>query len=221
MALRTTDDVYVGGHFSANSMTISNGAVNDAAVASNAAIQRSKLEQNTLVAFPVPFENLRVHDAMQTVLPGTSASDDLGLYGGTFGTSQPLVRTYDVKAAGAQALYARCLIPLPAEYDAGETITLRVYAGMVTTVADTSCTIDVQAYQVDKDNSISSDLCATAAQSMNSLTFAAKDFTITPTTLSRGDLLDVRFAVAVNDAATGTAVIAAIAGIDLLCDIRG
>lgn len=221
MAVRTTDDLYVGGHLSANTMTVSSGAVDNVSVASDAAIARSKLAQDTLTPFPVPFEIFRVHDAFQTVLPGTSATDDLGLYGGTFGTSQPLIRTYDVKTVGATTLYARAMIPLPAEYDGGETISLRLYAGMVTTVADTSCTIDVEAYQVDKDNSISADLCATSAQSINSLTFAAKDFTITPTALTPGDLLDVRIAVAANDAATGTEVIAAIAGVDLLCDIRG
>lgn len=184
-------------------------------------ITRLVLSQDDLFVFPVPFTDLRVHDALQTPLPGTSASDDLGLYGGTFGTSQPLIRTYDVKAAGATTLYARTLLRLPAEFQAAETIKLRIGAGMVTTVAGTSATVGVAAYKVGKDNSLGSDLSATSAQSINSLTFANKDFTITSSGLSPGDVLDVRIAIAVNDGASATAVIAAIAGIDLLADVKG
>ena len=202
-------------------MTIPANAVTDNSVAANAAIQRSKLEQNTLRSFPINMTDWRVHDALQTVLPGTSASDDLGLYGGTFGSSGPLIRTYDVKAAGAVTLYARALVRLPAEYDPGETVSIRAKAGMVTTVADTTATIDFQIYASDKQGGVGSDLCTTSAASINSLTFANKDFSITATALSPGDWLDVRVTVAVNDAATGTAVIAAIGAIELLCDIRG
>ncbi len=181
---------------------------------------RANLAQDDLKPFPIPFTDFRVHDALQTVLPGTAANDDLGLYGGTFGSSQPLIRTEDVKTL-TKSEYARALVRLPAEYVAAETVTLRLSAGMVTTIAGTSCTIDVEAYRVGKDNSLGSDLCATAAQSINSLTFANKDFTITSSGLSPGDVLDIRVTISVVDAATGTAVIGAIGGADLLCDVKG
>jgi hypothetical protein len=61
----------------------------------------------------------------------------------------------------------------------------------------------------------------TAATDMNNLTFANKDFVITGSSLSPGDVLDIRIAVAVNDAASVAAVIAALAATDLLCDIKG
>ncbi len=92
---------------------------------------------------------------------------------------------------------------------------------MVTTVAGTSATVDVEAYKIGKDNTLGSDLCATSAQSINSLTFSNKTFTITAGALAAGDVLDVRLAIAVSDAASGTAVIGAIAGIDLLADVKG
>jgi hypothetical protein len=158
---------------------------------------------------------------MGTVLPGTSAADDLGLYGGTFATGSPLVQTYDVKNAGAVTLYARFECIVPDRYVAAETFTLRIYAGMETTVASASATVDIQAYLMDGEGGIGSDLCATAAQSINSLTYANKDFTITPATLTAGAKLDVRIAVAVSDTATGTAVIASIGKISRLVDIQG
>lgn len=181
---------------------------------------RANLSQDDLKPYPVPFVDFRVWDALQTSLPGTAAADDLGLYGGTFGTGQPLIRTEDVKTL-SKSEYARAQIRLPAEYVAAETVTLRISAGMVTTIAGTSCVVDVEAYRIGKDNTLGSDLCATAAVTMNSLTFGNKDFTITAGSLSPGDVLDVRITITVVDAATGTAVIGAIGAVDLLCDVKG
>jgi len=175
-----------------------------------------------LQAFPIPLTDFRVWDAMQTVLPGTPATDDLGLVGGTFGTATPSIRTEDLKAAGATNKRARVLIQLPWEYVAGQSVTLRFKAGMITTVSDTTATLDVEAFklQADPDDAIGSDLVSTAATTINSLTFANIDFVLTPTGLSPGDILDVRVTIAVNDGASATAVIAAFTSAKLLADVR-
>jgi hypothetical protein len=183
-------------------------------------ISRTSLVQDPNIAFAVPMTSLRVWDAIATNLPGAAANDDLGLDGGTWATNSPCITTGDVKAASSTR-YARFQVALPAEYDAGQTVTLRFHAGMKTTVADTSCTLDLVAYKSDQEAGIGADLCATAAQSINSLTDADYDFVITPTGLTAGDVLDCRIAVAYVDAATGTAVIAQIGAIELLCDIKG
>ncbi len=179
------------------------------------------LKQEANAVFPIRLTDLRVWDAYQTNLPGTAATDDLALSGGTFATSPPVISAGDLKAAGATTRYARFQMQLPECYDAGETVTLSLAAGMKTTVADTSCTVDVQCYRIDKISGIGSDLCTTAAAAMNSLVFADKDFTITPSGLVPGDVLDVRIAIACNDAATATAVTPTIAAIELVCDIKG
>lgn len=179
------------------------------------------LVQDANVLFPVKLTDLRVWDAFNTVLPGTAATDDLALIGGTFGTAHPMVQAGDLKAAGATTRYARFTFVVPECYDDAETVTLILSAGMKTTIADTSCTVDVECYRHDKVGGISADLCATAAQSINSLTFADKSFTITPTAMAKGDVLDIRIAIACNDAATGTAVTPTIANIDFALDIKG
>lgn len=184
-------------------------------------VPRAKIAQLANAAYAIPFESWRVHDAVGTNLPGTSATDDLGFYGGTFGTSGPYIGTSDLKTAGATTRYARAIVRIPPEYEDGQTLTLRFAAGMITTVADTSATLDVEAYILDEDTTISSDLCTTSATSINSTTFANKDFTITPTSRTGGELLDIRVAIAVTDAASGTAVIGAFAAAKLLVDIRG
>lgn len=179
------------------------------------------LKQDSLSIFPVNFMDLRVWDAIQTTLPGTPAADDLGLIGTTFGSTAPRVTAGDCKALGATSRYARFMVELPECYEAGETVTFSISAGMVTTVASASCTLDLECYEVDKIGGISADLCTTSATTINSLTFATISFSITATALTAGDVLDVRLTIACNDAATGTAVTPTIAGIDLRCDIKG
>lgn len=179
------------------------------------------LKQDANAIFPIMLTDLRVWDAFATNLPGTAATDDLALIGGTFATAPPTISAGDLKNAGATTRYARFQMQLPECYDSGETVTLSIYAGMATTVASASCTVDVQCYKLDKLTGIGADLCATAATTINSLVLAAKAFTITPSGLVAGDVFDVRIAIACDDTGTGTAVTPTIAAIDLVCDIKG
>lgn len=183
-------------------------------------VPRSSLVQDANAVFTVPMVSLRVWDAIGTNLPGTAANDDLGLDGGTWATDSPCITSGDVKASSSTR-YARFQVALPVEYEAGQTVTMRFHAGMKTTVAATSCTLDLVVFKSDEEAGIGADICATAAQSINSLTDADIDFVITPTGLTAGDVLDCRIAVTWVDAATGTAVIAQIGAIQLLCDIKG
>lgn len=183
-------------------------------------LTRGQIEQESLAVYPIPWESWRVHDAYSTLLPATSASDDLGLYAGTFGTNTPSIRTFDVKNT-TSTLYARTTLILPVEYDAGETVQLRFYAGMLTTVASSSATIDAQLYESDSAAGVSADLVTTSAQSINSLMPAYKTFTVTPDNLVAGDMLDLRVTIAVVDSATATAVIGFFGAAALLLDIRG
>lgn len=209
---------------SGGSLTCPANSVNNAAITATAAIARSKLAQDTNVEFNIPFTHLRVWDDLSSLLPSAAAADDLGLVDGTFGTDAPKVQAGDLKAAGATTRYARFLRELPAEYDDAATVSVRIRAAMETTVADTSCTVDVECYLLNKDGGLNgspTDLCTTAATSMNSLTDANYDFTLTESNLVTGSILDVRIAIACNDAATGTAVTPTINSIALLCDIKG
>lgn len=182
---------------------------------------RADLTQEDNSRLKIPLESWRVWDALQTNLPGTAASDDLALIGGTFGSASPTIQTGDLKAAGSTTRRARVTVNLPHEYVAGQSVTVRVKGGMKTTVADTACTVDIEAYRSGDDETIGSDLCTTAAQSINSLTAANKDFTISPATLMPGDTLDIRLSVLTNDAATVTAVIGLIGAVELLIDTKG
>lgn len=179
------------------------------------------LALETLKRFPVPLTSLRVWDAAQTNLPGTAATDDLALIAGTWGSAPLLIQAGDLKSAGATTRRAIFELVVPECYVAGNPFNLVFSAGMKTTIAGTSCTIDAEVYKRDKISGIGSDLVSTAATSINSLTFADKSFTITPTSLSPGDILECRVSIACNDGAGITAVTPTIASIDIACDIRG
>ncbi len=155
----------------------------------------------------------RTWDAMTTTLPATAANDDLGVATSTtFGTDAISIQAGDFGGASITR-YARALITIPRDYVAGADISLRFKAGMITTVADTSCTIDAAAYlytagagSAALDGS-PTDLVETAAQSINSLTFANKDFVLTPDNLTPGAIIDVRVAIAgVDSGDAGTMI---------------
>jgi hypothetical protein len=189
-------------------------------IAGNADIATTKLAQRVLAESIVPLTQARTWDAVATNLPASATSDDLGLVSGTWGTNPARITAGDVKALGATTRRLYVAIPIPANYEDGQTIQLQIRAKMETTVADVSCTIDAEAY-VGADGAVGSDLVTTVAQSMNSLTAAAYTFTINATGVDPGDLLEVRLSISSNDAATATAVTPAIYSIALLCDTRG
>jgi hypothetical protein len=221
MASRHEGDHQFLGHVSAASMTVPSGSVTNSSISAVADIERSKLDQDVLKPYPVPSTSWRVWNALNTPLPATSSSDDLGLYPGTWGTTPWLIRSADVKTTTV-TLYSACEIVLPAEYDDGETVNIRLNAGFITTIPDGAATVDVEAYEkAGTGAALSADLCTTAATDFKSLTFANKDFNITATGLEAGSVLQVRIAMSIIDTATATAVIGAIEQVSLLCDIRG
>lgn len=187
-----------------------------------AGLRRTDLDQEDYAKFALPPQLWRVWDAFATLPPGTSASDDLGVYAGVFGTGNPYLATSDMKTLGSVSRYARTFFQLPPSYVAGQSVRLAATAGMKTAVADVAATLDFECFKAGLDTLVSgSDLVSTAAQSINSLVFAAKNFEVTAITPAPGDWLDIRATVLVNDAAGASAVIAALAAVELQLDIKG
>ena len=188
---------------------------------SSMGLERSKLAQEGK-KYNIPLEDLRIFDsASNAVLPNTAATDDLGLILGTQGTTDFSVQTSDAKATTVTQK-ARFRFWLPPEYDAGQTIKIVAHAGMLTTVSDGTATIDFSVYAKDEaDFTHGADLVTTSATTINSLTLAAKEFSITPTSLVNGDELSALVTIAITDAATGTAVIGLVTKFYFLLDVRG
>jgi hypothetical protein len=108
------------------------------------------------------------------------------------------------------------------QYVSGQPISVVAWAGMRTTVASGTATVDFECYKKnDSTGLVGSDLVTTSATSINSLTAADNAFTIDPTGLSAGDELDVRVTIAITDSATPTAVIGRIMKLYFLLSVKG
>jgi hypothetical protein len=202
------------------SVIIPSNEIVNAQINSSAGIERGKLALE-IKKVNVPLELLRVHDAFQTSLPTSAAADDLGLFIGTFGTDAVVVQSSDSKATSVTQ-YARFTFRLPDNYVSGGEIRVAAHAGMKTTVSDTTALIDFQVHaKNDATGLVSSDLVTTSATTINSLTAAAQEFSVTPTGLVSGDELDVRVSVAIVDSATATAVIGRIMKLYMLVGVQG
>ena len=183
-------------------------------------INRIKLLLESSTAYPVALEQVYVWDNATTKLPSSAADDDLGFIKGTWATDAATIQTSDAKATTVTQ-YGRFKMILPPEYEADQDVEVRIRGGMITTISDSTATVDLVCYALDGDGGISADLVTTAAQSINSLTKANNDFTLTDSALNPGDTIDCRTAVAITDSATGTAVLGEISSIKGLFDIRG
>jgi len=199
---------------------IPSGEIANSQIAASAAIERSKLAGEQLKD-NIPLELVRVWDAFQTSLPTTAASDDLGLIPGTWATDAIVIQTSDAKNTTVTQR-ARFTYRLPHNYVSGQLISAVAWAGMKTTVANGTATIDFEAYKKNDSTGLAgSDLVSTSATTINSLTAADKAFTIDPTGLSAGDELDIRVTIAITDSGTATAVIGRIMKLYMLPTVRG
>ena len=202
-------------------LVVPDGYVTDGSISATAQIAVSKLAQQTVQEFPVPFNSLRVWDAITSLPPASASADDLGLVIGTPGTDAPTISTGDVKAAGVTTRKIGFELAVPHNYDDGQTIEVRVRAGMETTVADVTAYVDLQAYIVNGSGLVGSDLVTTSLIAMNNLTAADCDFVLSAGSVDPGDHIMCVLTLSVEDSATATAVIANAYSVVLRCDTRG
>lgn len=204
-------------------LQLPDGSITSNTISGNAEILHTQLRQRTLQSFPVSPTQYRVWDANHTNAVGTAAADDLALTTAalTGSGATVLLSAGDCKNLGATTRRVAFFMPIPHNYDDGETIQFRIRTKMETTVASTSCTVDLEAFVVGTGTTVGSDLVTTSATDMNSLTAADKDFVIDASAVNPGDVLQCRLSIAVSDTGTGTAVTPVIISVALLCDTRG
>jgi len=169
------------------------------------------------VTIGVPLSRFRAHDNFRQVLPGTASADDMGLNTGTPGTDAPTLRSVDF-GGGSSDEKSGFEVLLPHNYQSGGPIVVRAHAGMLTTISDGTATLDCELWRDIGDGTVGSDLCATAAQSINSLTLADIDFSITTTTLIAGDRIICRLSFAGSDTGNAGVMVSTITRVQLLID---
>lgn len=140
-------------------------------------------------------------DSQRTLLPTVAENDDLALILGTFLTDDPLLQTSNADGTTVTQK-ARFQIVVPEWYIPDNDAKIVINAGLATTVATGTATVDIQAV---RQGAPTVDIVATAAQSINSLTAADKTFVLTDTNLVAGDVLDCIVTIAITDDGTGGA----------------
>lgn len=145
----------------------------------------------------IPLVNLRKDGAIKDQVDDAPGASLLGL-----GDAVAEVVKGNASNNNAKTDFAAFQFILPPDYKAGGAITVRLRVKKDTTPATVSDTCDVIAKLVG-DGAVGSDICATAAQQVTT-SYANYDFTITPTGLVPGDVLDLR--ISLNSDDTGGAV---------------
>ncbi len=182
-------------------------------------ITRASMLQEDLAIYNVPFTEFR-KAADNTLLPTASDATSMAHVVGTFGTSSPML-TSTAGAGASTSETARVSLVLPVEYVAGETVTLRVHC-RTSDLAVTSSTLDAEAYESDTEGGVSAALISASPENINSASWVDKDFTVTPTALVAGDILDILLTAAINDGGGGgDGAIVQIGAVQLLLDIKG
>lgn len=154
----------------------------------------------TDLEFELPIQAFRVWDAYQTLL-GTGAADDMGIITGTFGSGTPYLSSGELNASGALTRYARLMFQIPYHFVGAQDFRLRLVAGMVTSVASVSATIDAEIRVSNGIGGINgSDIVTTSATSVNTVGATTNDFLCTGSGLERGQMLDLRITSATNSA---------------------
>ena len=181
---------------------------------------RTQMQQYLAQVFDLPAHTW-LKDGAAPAAIGTPAGTSLGLLGGTFGTNGISVASVDEASnAGAHTCYAVRNFVLPHNYKADGAIQL-TFVGVMATAADASSNADVEAFLLGSDGDpTGSDLVSTSAQAITD-TAGVKTFTIDGTGLSAGDELALRISTIINDAATGSGVIAHLKKIRMLLTTQG
>ena len=170
-------------------------------VSSQTGIQRSSLEMDPSVTFGLPLHDWRVWDNEGTLLPSTVGSaDDLGLVTGTFGTNFSYLSTQDLNGAGAITERARIQFTIPFGYELGANFYIAVYAGMLTSAASVSATLDFEAFwQTIGSRAVDGgDIVLDAAKTINSTVLGGYNWLCSGVNGNEARQLDIRMTLAAN-----------------------
>lgn len=186
-----------------------------------AAVARSALVQDDAALYNIPLADWL--DTATGAKLGASAGTPSGAFGltyGTHGSAGPKILS-EAASGNTKTNKMRRTFMLPPEYVAGQTVVLRVRCAETVAAAAVSTTIDAEVFKLDKDGGIGSDICATSLADVDGATAANKDFTITPTGLVPGDVLDIELTGVVTDTGETNGTVLEIYATELHLDIKG
>ncbi len=157
----------------------------------------------------IPLNQARVIAAWKDTIADSPGSNILGLT-----DTEASVLLGNAASGNTKNDNALFVVSLPAWYVAGSAISVRLTA-KCDPAATVSSTVDCVSLKVNALGVLGSDLCTTAAQAIND-TYAAKSFTITPTSRVAGETLHILVGTQVVDTGGTTNATGSIAKVELL-----
>lgn len=188
-------------------------SIDNADIATAAAIVRSKLAVDSLAPFEIAIRNWMAEDG--AVL---GIAEEAGTFFVQDGTNQMYLQG-EVANNETEVSVMKTSFTLPYNYVASGLVKLRLTVDVTGSGTLGTCTIDASVYEQDNDGAIGSDLVTTTAIAITA-TAANKDFTITDTGLAAGDILSIVATASVQETAS-TAIQAIVTKTQMLCDVRG
>jgi len=179
---------------------------------------RTRLLQEDAVPYRIPLSAFRWADGLIPETTGAAGKPKLVMAG--YGSGDGHFLGEDSKdAAKTETIVFD--FSLPAEYVAGQTVTVTVTAQYTDagTSTMTTKTIDCEAYKIAEAGTAGSDICATAIQTLTS-SMAQYSFTVTPASLSAGDSIRV-FLQIITEGDTSAATKGKFGGASVALDIKG
>jgi len=177
-------------------------------------LPRASIVQTANAAYDMPLE------AWKTV-PGAaplSASTNTGDFSyGVIGTGVLGLTTF-VADNAQETSVAALRFAIPPEYDAAETVQIKVTCKITNTA--TTPTIDFTAQEISATATLGSDLVTTAAQTVTT-SFATYTFALTATDLVAGDILQIAMTADMTDPAGGTTSAFQVRNVQVTLDIKG
>ena len=161
----------------------------------------------------IPIQDIKLPSLLEQA--AAAATGVFGLVAGTHGSASATLVGEAASGASITSV-GRILYKLPKWYKKGSAITVRVRAKVATGLANTSDSLDLQAYKIDKDAGVGSDLCETAAKTTLTTSYANYDYVITPDGLSAGDVLDLEITSVEDDTGGTTGSVITVSAVDVL-----
>lgn len=185
-------------------------------------ITRAMLTENALDIHEIPLSHFLGADGAPLAVSETAGDFFLNI-----GTNQMLIDG-EATIDETEVSVGWFTFTLPPNYVAAGDVKVRLVAGLIDAGVNEigTCTIDLEVYKQADAGTVGSDLCATAAQPIQSagaaIAPAAIDFTVTATGLVAGDQFIVKVTSSVVETAgNGNAALnSRITKIQLLCDVK-
>ncbi len=169
--------------------------------------------------FVIPMAALRATGTLQQL--GNTAGTPTGAMGitaGSHGSASPLAVTESASGASVTNL-ARFELVVPPEYIDGDPITVRVRC-RESAASTVGATINLEAHESDGGGGVGADICATDPQDIDT-TFTDYDFTLTPTNVVAGDVIDCELTMVVNDTGGSVGAVGQIGKVTVLPGVIG